>query len=76
MEQYFSNIIVPFNGDLSDGGERPFGYARFNPFMWDVNGEDSISFSSGFKGKIELFRAYNRCLTTSEAINNFHAGVK
>lgn len=59
------------NGVLWDGGDRPFGYARFNPFMWDVNGEERVSFSSGFKGKIEVFRVYNRCLFISEAIGNF-----
>ena len=62
------------NGDLWDGGDRPFGYARFNPYMWDVNGEEIVSFSSNFKGKIELFRFYNRCLYISESIGNFKSG--
>lgn len=65
--------IVTFviNGDLWDGGERPFGYARFNPYMYDVNGEETVAFSKDFKGNIQLFRIYNRFLYTSEAINNY-----
>jgi len=59
------------NGDLWDGGERPFGYARFNPYMYDVNGEREVSFSNDFKGKIEIFRVYDRFLYTSEALNNY-----
>lgn len=64
-------LTFVINGELWDGGDRPFGYARFNPYMWDVNGEENVSFSPGFKGKIEVFRVYNRCLYISEAISNF-----
>lgn len=60
-----------FNGDLWDGGKRPFGYARFNPFMYDVNGEEIVSFSKDFKGEIETFRVYNGFLFTSEAVGNY-----
>lgn len=67
-------LTFVINGDLYDGGERPFGYARFNPYMWDVNGEKNVSFSSDFKGKIETFRIYNRFLFTSEAIENYLSG--
>jgi len=67
-------LTFVINGDLWDCGDRPFGYARFNPFMWDVNGEEKVSFSSGFKGKIEIFRVYNRCLFISEAIGNYRSG--
>ena len=62
------------DGDLWDGGDRPFGYARFNPFMYDVNGEETVSFSLEFKGIVELFRVYSRCLSISEGIANFHSG--
>ena len=43
------NLTFVINGDLWDGGARAFGYARFNPFMCDVNGETRGSFSSDFK---------------------------
>ena len=67
-------LTFVINGELWDGGERPFGYARFNPYMYDVNGENNVSFSSDFKGKIETFRIYNRFLFTSEAIDNYLSG--
>jgi hypothetical protein len=67
-------LTYVINGDLWDGGDRPFGYARFNPFMWDVNGEKQVNFASGFKGEVELYRVYNRCLFTSEAIGNYRSG--
>ncbi len=67
-------VTYVINGDLWDGGERPFGFARFNPFMWDINGETQVSFSSGFKGTVEAFRVYNRCLFTTEAISNYRSG--
>lgn len=62
------------DGDLCDGGERPFGYARFNPYMYDVNGKDDVFFSGDFKGKIKTFRVYKRSLFTSEAIGNYRSG--
>lgn len=64
-------LTFVINGELWDGGERPFGYARFNPFMYDVNGESKVSFSKDFEGNIQTFRIYNRFLYTSEAINNY-----
>ncbi len=64
-------LTFVINGDLWDGGEKPFGYARFNPYMYDVNGEETVSFSKDFRGEIEIFRVYNRFLYTSEAIDNF-----
>lgn len=67
-------LTVVVDGDLYDGGERPYGYARFNPYMYDVNGEEVVSFSKEFKGKIETFRVYNRCLFTSEALGNYRSG--
>jgi hypothetical protein len=55
-------LTFVINGDLWDGGERPFGYARFNPYMYDVNGEEKVSFSKNFNGEIEIFRVYDRFL--------------
>ena len=70
-------LTYVINGDLWDGGGRPFGYARFNPFMWDVNGEEITSFPTSLKGRIETFRVYNRCLFTSEAVGNYRSeGLK
>ncbi len=66
-------ITFIINGELWDGGERPFGYARFNPFMYDVNGEKTVSFSKKFTGRVAAFRIFNRFLFTSEAISNYLA---
>ncbi len=62
------------DGDLWDGGERPFGYARFNPYMYDINGEENVSISGEFKGKVDVFRIYSRCLYVSEGIANYKSG--
>jgi hypothetical protein len=66
-------VTFVVNGELWDGGERPFGFARFNPYMYDVNGEKAVSFSKEFTGRIPAFRIFNRPLFTSEAINNYLA---
>lgn len=66
-------LSIVLDGDLNDGGERPFGYARFNPFMHDVNGKEGVSFSKNFKGEIDSFRIYDRFLFTSEAIGNYRS---
>lgn len=68
-------LTFVIDGDLCDGGIRPFGFARFNPFMYDVNGKEEVNFSPEFKGRVETFRVYNRCLFTSEAIGNFRSGL-
>lgn len=64
------------DGILCDGGERPWGFARFNPFTFDVNGESKVAFSDEFKGEIHSFRVYKRALYTSEAIGNYRYGEK
>ena len=68
-------LTFVIDGDLCDGGDRPFGFARFNSFMYDVNGKEEVNFSPEFKGRVETFRVYNRCLFTSEAIGNFRSGL-
>ena len=62
------------DGRLYDGGERAFGYARFNPYLYDVNGEKKTTFPERLGGTIRSFRVYSRCLSTSEAIGNFRSG--
>lgn len=66
-------LSILLDGDLNDGGDRPFGFARFNPYMHDVNGVEEASFSSKFNGKIDFFRIYDRFLFTSEAIGNYRS---
>jgi len=69
-------LTFVIDGYLWDGGERPFGYARFNPYLYDVNGEKQVTFSDEFEGTINAFRVYNRPLYTSEAIANYNVGFK
>ncbi len=67
-------LTLLIDGDLWDGGDRPYGYARFNPYTYEINGEEKVSFSSEFKGNVEVFRVYTRCLNISEGIGNYQSG--
>lgn len=67
-------LMFVIDGVLCDGGERPWGFARFNPYIFDVNGEREVCFSKDFEGTISVFRVYDRSLYTSEAIGNFQSG--
>jgi len=72
------NIITAvIDGKLCDGGrEKEYGWGRFSDKLMDVNSSEKLRLSSDFKGKIEEIRVYNRYLTTSECISNFHAGLE
>jgi hypothetical protein len=68
------SIIV--DGRLCDGGNfRQYGWGRFSNKLGDVNAKE-VKLAPDFKGAIDRVRIYNRYLTTSEAISNFHAGPK
>jgi hypothetical protein len=67
-------LTILVDGDLWDGGDRPFGYARFSPFLDTVDGERKVNFSEEFRGIVKSFRVYQRCLSTSESIGNFRSG--
>ncbi len=70
--------IISFvvDGKFNDGAEhRQFGWGRFNPNMYDVNGDDELSIGPTLNGEVKKVRIYNRYLRTSEAIGNFKAGV-
>lgn len=73
VDGYAKLLTFVINGVLWDGGNRPFGYARFNPYMYDFNGETRVAFSDKFKGEINNFKVYQRPLYTSEAIGNYRA---
>jgi hypothetical protein len=63
------------NGKFCDGGRyRNFGWSRISEKMDDVNGTSRFRLPDGLTGEISGIRIYNRYLTTSEAISNFHAG--
>ncbi len=66
-------LTLVINGQLYDGGDRPFGYARFNPFMYDVNGLSRIEWGRQIDLGVALIRVYGRSLFTSEAVGNYRA---
>ena len=71
-----ANIITCIvNGKFCDGGRyRNFGWSRINEKMDDVNGTTRFRLPDILSGQIRGIRIYDRYLTTSEAISNFHAG--
>jgi len=70
-------ITAVVDGRLCDGGSsRLYGWGRFSAKLEDVNGNRKLALAPGLHGTISSLRVYNRYLTTSEAISNFHAGVK
>ena len=68
-------LTLVINGQLYDGGDRPFGYARFNPFMYDVNGLSMVQWGRQIDLGVALIRVYGRSLFTSEAVGNYRAFV-
>ena len=69
-------LSIIIDGKLCDGGLfRQYGWGRFSSKLDDVNGKQ-LRLVPDFKGTIQRIRIYNRYLTTSEAISNFHAGPK
>ena len=66
-------LTLVINGQLYDGGDRPFGYARFNPFMYDVNGLSKVEWGREIDWGVALIRIYGRSLFTSEAVGNYRA---
>lgn len=65
-------ITFVVDGVLCDGGmSRQFGWGRFSPNLYDVNGSHKLLVGLDVKAA----RIYDRPLRTSEAIGNFRAGI-
>ena len=67
--------IISFvvDGILCDGGnQRQYGWGRFDNRLGDVNGAQTGYIAPSFDGKIHNFRLYNRALSISEAVGNYH----
>ena len=73
-----ANLITSVvNGKLCDGGRyRLTGWSWFNPGITQINTNEHLSIAPSFDGTIKILRIYNRHLTTSEAISNYHASVQ
>lgn len=70
-----ATIVV--DGILSDGGEsRTHGWGKVYPLLSGLNDTYKGTISEDFKGRIHHMRVYNRALRTSEAIANYHSGLK
>lgn len=69
-------ISVVVDGKLDDGGgTRAFGWSKFSNRLENIEGNKLWKLAPNMHGSLESFRLYNRYLTTSEAISNFHAGI-
>lgn len=70
-------ITVVVDGKLCDGGtDRIHGWGRFSDRMQNIGNSRIWNFAPDLHDSFINFRLYDRYLTTSEAISNFHAGIK
>ncbi len=66
-------ILFVLDGVLQDGGtQRQFGWGRFSPDFRSANGAGTIELSGNSDARIDRLRIYDRYLTVSEAIGNYH----
>jgi hypothetical protein len=62
------------DGRLCDGGyERQHGWGEYAFELRNINGKAKADIASKCSGVIEDIKVYNRCLTTSECISNYHS---
>ncbi|MBT3287624.1 MAG: hypothetical protein HN380_09775 [Victivallales bacterium] len=67
-------ITFVVDGKLCDGGtHRQFGWGRFSPNLRHANGSQTMRIAPAFHGAVRHVRAYNRALTTTEAIGNWRS---
>lgn len=73
-----ANLITSVvNGKLCDGGRyRLQGWSWFNPDINHINGNENLRIAPSFNGTVKKLRIYERHLTTSEAISNYHSIIK
>lgn len=71
-----STVMV--DGILSDGSvaTREYGWNRLHPYLKGLNDTNICTFNEKFNGAMYSMSVYKRPLTASEAIANFHAGLK
>lgn len=69
-----ANLLTTIvNGKLCDGGRyRVTGWDWFDAKINNINGSRNLIVLSDYNVKINKIRIYNRYLTTSEAISNYH----
>ncbi|NBO93120.1 MAG: hypothetical protein EBV06_12550 [Planctomycetia bacterium] len=68
-------IMFLVDGRLCDGaGQRQFGWGRYPAELRDVSGTRKLLLGPSLQGNLLSVRLYQRPLTTSEAVNHYHAG--
>lgn len=72
-----ANLITSIvNGKLCDGGRyRLQGWTWFSPDITHIVGNEYLDIALSFDGLIKKLRIYERYLTTSEAVSNYHSEV-
>jgi hypothetical protein len=69
-------MLFVTDGILNDGaGRRIYGYGRYNPWLYDVNGSENARLGSEYID-IKNIRVYSRALMTTEMIGNYRFGIK
>ncbi|AQQ71132.1 Neuraminidase (sialidase) [Limihaloglobus sulfuriphilus] len=70
-------ITFIIDGKFCDGGDdRQFGWGRFSPNLYDINGSDELTIGKDVDGSVKTVRIYNRAIMSSEAVGNFRATLK
>jgi len=60
-----------------DGGNhRQFGWGRFSPNLYDINGSEELTIGRDVDGAVQSIRLYDRAIMTAEAVGNFRAMLK
>jgi hypothetical protein len=68
-------IMLVTDGILNDGaGQRIFGFGRYSPLLYDVNGGEEAKIGSE-SINVKSVRIYSRSLMITEMIGNYHFGV-
>ncbi|TWU39681.1 sialidase family protein [Novipirellula artificiosorum] len=65
-------LSLVVDGELLDGGKKPYGFVRLSPYFNEVNGETEFTIPEDVE--FHRLRFYNRHLSTTEAIGNYRAG--
>ena len=69
--------IISFlvDGQFCDGGDaRDYGWGRYGEPLGNVGNSEKLRIAPSLHGELKQLRIYRRCLRTSEAVANFHAG--
>jgi hypothetical protein len=70
-------ITFIIDGKFCDGGDaRQFGWGRFSPNLYGVNGSNELTIGRDVDGSVKTVRMYDRAIMSAEAVGNFRATLK